>query len=147
MSGKSTGIDDVTDIKWRAIEAFNHLGANARDKFAWSAQSDDRSITVLTLWCDEIDDDGVNVEVDHFGSPTLDEWTHSRRNKARIRHLKDVWASEDRTFRVVMVKVADGKEKVVPRRAVARWPDERLTMTLTYFCENTGELRATGKRT
>lgn len=129
--------------KWRALDAFNHLGAHARDKFAWSAQTDDRAVTVLTLWRDQIQDDGETVTVDFFGHPELAVWIGMRGNRMRIRHLEDVWAG-DREFRVVMIEARDPKAD--PRSAKARWPDENLRMTLLAFDSNTGEFRATGRR-
>jgi len=128
-------------IGWRALDAFNHLGANARDKFAWSAQSDDRTITVLTLWQDEVTDDGHTVIANHMGSPTLHLWITSPRNRRRIRHLQDVW-NGDRTFRVVMLQAKN--DKAVPRSPKRRWPDEALIMTLLDFNPDTGEFRAEG---
>ena len=128
---------------WRALDAFNHLGADARDKFAWSAQSRDREITVLTLWRDQIEDDGTTVKVDYFGHSELPVWIGARGNRTRLRHLEDVWAG-DREFRVVMIEARDPKAD--PRVAKRRWPDEKLRMTLLALDPNTGEFRAEGRR-
>jgi hypothetical protein len=133
----------MANRKWRALDAFNHLGANARDKFAWSAQSDDRTITVVTLWSDQIVDTGTTVTIDFFGHAELAVWVGMRGNRARIRHLEDVWAG-DREFRVVMIQARDPRAD--PRVAKARWPDERLRMKLLAFDPNTGEFRAEGTR-
>lgn len=105
--------------KWRALDAFNWLGADATNKFAWSAQSRDRTVTVLTLWLDQIEDTGTTVKVDMFGHPELSVWVGARGNRIRIRHLEDVW-SGDREFRVVMIEARDTKAD--PRIAKARWP-------------------------
>jgi hypothetical protein len=129
--------------KWRALDAFNHLGADARDKFAWSAQSDDRTVTVITLWTDQIVDDGTTVTADFFDHAELAVWVGMRGNRTRIRHLEQVWAGS-REFRVVMIEARDPKAD--PRSAKARWPDERLRMTLLAFDPDTGEFRAEGRR-
>ena len=130
--------------KWRAIEAFEHFGASTKDQYAWSAQSPDRSVTVLTLWEDQISDDGVNVIADTMGHPTLDLWIESRQNKRRIQHLRDVRAGS-RQFRVIMLRAAVAAG--APRRTAARWPEDYLIMTLTDFDADTGEFRAVGQRT
>ena len=88
--------------KWGALEAFNHLGANARDKFAWAARSDDGLITVLTAWEDQIDDDGINVAIDNVGASDLENWMRDPRNKSRIKILVEAW-NRDRLFKVVFL--------------------------------------------
>lgn len=130
--------------KWRVIEAFEHFGASTRNQYAWSAQSPDRSVTVLTLWEDQTSDDGINVIADTRGHPTLDSWIKHHQNKRRIEHLRDVWAGS-REFRVIMLRavVAAG----VPRKVDARWPEDNLIMSLTDFDADTGEFRAVGRRT
>jgi hypothetical protein len=103
--------------KMRAVDAFTQLGAETNDRYAWSAQSADGAVTVLTLWEDEIEDDGQTVRVDFFSHPKLEIWKEQRRNSTRRRHLKDVW-SGDRLFRVVMLRAKD--VKAVPRATAAR---------------------------
>jgi hypothetical protein len=139
----STGPPPLPNPKWRALDAFNHLGANARDKFAWSAQSDDRAITVITLWIDQIQDTGTTVTADFFGHSELAVWVGMRGNRTRTRHLEDVWAG-DREFRVVLIEARDPKAN--PRIAKARWPDDRLRMKLLALDPRTGEFRAEGTR-
>ncbi len=129
--------------KWGALEAFHFLGADARDKFAWSAQSADGSITVLTLWDDQLDDDGTTVIADVRARPGRADWVNEPRNKRRIAHLKTVWAGS-RQFRVVMLSPKD--PAAVPRSTRSRWPDDALSMTLTAFDPETGEFRAEGQR-
>lgn len=131
-------------MKWPVIDAFAALGTTTRNPFAWSAQSEDRAVTALTLWQDEISDDGTTVVADTFNSPTLDLWKDSPRNKTRIRHLRDVW-NGDRTFRVVMLQAR--VPEAHPRKTKARWPDVGLTMNLQAFNPVTGEFRAEGRRT
>lgn len=130
-------------MKWKAIDAFAELGAVTRNSYAWSAQSEDKKTTVLTLWADETQDDGRVVLADHFGSPTLHIWQNSPRNKARIRHLRDVWEG-DQTFRVIMLTAKDTTAN--SRSTIGRWPDEHLIMHLEAFNPETGEFRARGTR-
>ena len=129
--------------KMRAVDAFTQLGAETNDRYAWSAQSADGAVTVLTLWEDEIEDDGQTVRVDFFSHPKLEIWKEQRRNSTRRRHLKDVW-SGDRLFRVVMLRAKD--VKAVPRATAARWPEESLIMTLEAFDPESGAFRAKGTR-
>jgi hypothetical protein len=131
-------------MKWAVIDAFAALGTTTRNRFAWSAQSEDRAVTALTLWEDEISDDGITVIADTFNSPSIDLWKDSPRNKTRIRHLRDVW-NGDRTFRVVMLQAKEPGAH--PRKTKARWPDDGLTMNLQGFNPVTGEFRAEGRRT
>ena len=58
-------------MKWLAVDAFKHLEATTNARYAWSAQSPDGSITILTLWEDEVDDDGQTVLVDFFDHPKV----------------------------------------------------------------------------
>ena len=129
--------------KWRVTDAFRSLGADTNNKFAWSAQSPDGAITVLTLWEDEIDDDGVTVRADFFNHPKLQTWVNQRGNFARRRHLQSVWDG-DRKFKVVMLRARDIDE--TPRKAALRWPDEKLEMALLDFDPETGAFRAEGTR-
>lgn len=129
--------------KWLAIDAFRHLGAETKDSYAWSAQSPDGSITVLTLWDDEIEDDGTNVKADFFDHPKLAVWSKQKGNATRRRHLQHVWDG-DRKFKVVMLRAQD--PKAIPRSAAMRWPEESLTMTLLAFEPATGAFRAEGTR-
>lgn len=131
-------------MKWTVIDAFAALGTTTRNRFAWSAQSEDRAVTALTLWEDEISDDGATVIADSFDSLSLELWKNSPRNKTRIRHLRDVWDG-DRTFRVVMLQARNPGAH--PRKTKARWPDVGLTMNLQEFNPVTGEFRADGRRT
>lgn len=130
--------------KWRALEAFEHLGAQSGDRYAWSAQSPDGSITVLTLWQDEIQDDGRSVRADFFNHPKLEIWGKQRRNASRKRHLQHVWDG-DRQFRVVMLQADD--VDATPRSTAKRWPEDHLTMTLLDYDPATGAFRAEGTRT
>lgn len=130
--------------KWLAIDAFRHLGAETNDPYAWSAQSPDRLVTVLTLWEDEIEDDGTNVRIDFFDHPRIAVWSRKRGNVARRRHLQHIWDG-DRKFRVVVLRARDPGAS--PRSAIMRWPDEHLTMTLLAFDPATGAFRAEGART
>ncbi|WP_146037372.1 HNH endonuclease [Novosphingobium guangzhouense] len=129
--------------KWRVVDAFRHLGAETRDRYAWSAQSPDGQITVLTLWEDEIEDDGTVVRVDYLDHPKLAVWASQRGNKTRRNHLEQVW-HDSRTFQVVMLRAQD--PTAIPRKAVMRWPDETLTMNLLEFDPVTGAFRAEGAR-
>lgn len=129
--------------KWGAIEAFNYLGADTRDKFAWSAQSADKSITVLALWDDQVDDDGSTVTVNEVAEAGRDGWVGEPRNKRRLEHLASVW-NGDRKFRVVMLTPND--PDAVPRFAKGRRPEKHLTMTLTDLNMSTGEFSAVGRR-
>jgi 5-methylcytosine-specific restriction protein A len=129
--------------KWGALESFNYLGANARDKFAWAARSDDGLITVLTAWEDQIDDDGTNVVIDYVGASDLENWTRDRRNKARIKILTEAW-NRDRLFKIVLLTARE--PGAVPRSTSGRRPDDALVMELTDFNPVTGEYRAVGTR-
>lgn len=129
--------------KWLAIDAFRYLGAETNDRYAWSAQSADGSITVLTLWEDEIEDNGATVRADFFGHPKIAVWSQHRGNAKRRRHLQDVWDG-DRKFKAVMLRARD--PRATPRSTVMRWPDEHLTMTLLAFDPETGAFRAEGMR-
>ncbi len=129
--------------KWLVVDAFAHLGAPTNNRYAWSVQSDDHSVTVLTLWVHEIYDDGVTVVADFFGASNLDEWTDRPPNRRRIEHLKHV-EEHDETFRVIMVRARDANEH--PPNVIARWPEDDLVMTLTAFNSETGEFRAVGHR-
>lgn len=129
--------------KWLAVDAFRHLGAETKDSYAWSAQSADGAVTVLTLWEDEIEDDGATVRADFFGHPKIAVWSTQRGNATRRRHLQHVW-DNDRRFKVVMLRARD--PQAIPRSAVMRWPDEHLTMTLLAFEPATGAFRAEGTR-
>jgi hypothetical protein len=129
--------------KWLAVDAFRHLGAETNDRYAWSAQSPDGSKTVITLWQDEIHDDGTNVRVNFFDHPEVAVWSQQRGNKGRIRHLLDVW-NGDRKFGVVMLRAQD--PQAIPRSAAMRWPDDGLTMMLTEFDPVTGAFSAEGIR-
>ncbi len=129
--------------KWGVVEAFRKLGADTNYKYAWSAQSIDKKTTVLTLWTDEIDDDGINVKVDAFGSPSLQLWTDDPKNRTRIRHLQDVW-NGNKNFRAIMLVAKDPEAH--PRTAIGRWPDEDLLLTLEDLNIQTGEFRASGRR-
>lgn len=129
--------------KWLALDAFRSLGANTNDAYAWSAQSDEGEITVLTLWEDEIQDDGNTVVADFMNHPKLKTWVGQRRNAARRRHLQHVWDG-DRKFRVVMLRARD--VNAMPRSTAMRWPDERLIMELLEYNPTTGEFRAEGTR-
>lgn len=131
-------------MKWRAVDAFQHLGASAKDPYAWSAQSPDGSITVLTLWQDEIEDDGQSVRADFFNHPKLEIWAQQRRNATRKRHLQHVWDG-DRQFRVVMLQADD--VDATPRSTAMRWPEDHLTMTLLDYDPATGAFSAEGTRT
>mgnify|MGYP001449089589 CR=1 FL=1 len=128
--------------KWLALDAFRHLGAETKDSYAWSAQSPDGSITVLTLWDDEIEDDGTNVKADFFDH-NVAVWRDRRGNVTRKRHLQHIWDG-DRKFKVVMLRAQD--PRAIPRSAAMRWPEEYLTMTLLAFDPETGEFRAEGTR-
>lgn len=130
--------------KWQALDAFEHLGAQAGDRYAWSAQSPDGSVTVVTLWEDEIEDDGIFVRVDFIDDPKLDVWATQRRNATRKRHLQHVWDG-DRQFRVVMLRAEDVDAS--PRSTAMRWPEDHLIMTLLDYDPKTGAFRAEGTRT
>lgn len=130
--------------KWNVVEAFAHLGAVTNNRYAWSAQSPDGSITVVTLWTDEVEDDGARVTVDFFNHPKLAVWSTQRGHGGQQRHLQHVWDT-DRVFRVVMVKAKDAAAS--PRTAIERWPEDSLTMHLTAFDPITGAFRAEGTRT
>jgi hypothetical protein len=130
--------------KWQALDAFAHLGAQTGDRYAWSAQSADGAVTVVTLWEDEIDDDGSFVRADFIGHPKLDIWATQRRNSTRKRHLQQVWEG-DRKFRVVMLRADD--VDATPRTTAMRWPEDHLTMTLLDYDPETGAFRAEGTRT
>ncbi|WP_301750092.1 HNH endonuclease signature motif containing protein [uncultured Erythrobacter sp.] len=130
--------------KWLALDAFEHLGAHSGDRYAWSAQSADGSVTVVTLWEDEIDDDGRFVRADFFDHPKLEVWVKQKRNATRKRHLQHVWEG-DRQFRVVMLRADDVDAS--PRSAAMRWPEDHLTMTLLEYDPQTGAFRAEGTRT
>ncbi len=129
--------------KWPVIEAYEHLGATTKDRYAWSAQSPDRSVTVITLWEDEISYDGAKVIADTREHPTLESWRYSPRNKRRIKHLQDVWAGS-REFRVIMLR--SEAPAGTQRSAVARWPEDQLVMKLIDFKADTGEYLAVGKK-
>jgi 5-methylcytosine-specific restriction enzyme A len=129
--------------KWSVVDAFRALGAETNNKFAWSAQSPNREVTVLTLWQDEIVDDGTTVRADFINHPKLATWVNKRGNYARRRHLQSVW-NGDHKFRVVMLQARD--TAATPRKAISRWPDEQLTMTLLDFDPATGGFRAIGTR-
>lgn len=130
-------------LKWNVVDAFHHLGGETNDRYAWSAQSENGTTTVITLWRDEIEDDGTRVRANFLDHPTLENWVNRRGNKARKRHLQDVWDG-DRTFKVVMVEAQDTDADT--RSAKARWPDDDLTMTLLDFNAETGEFLAEGVR-
>ena len=130
--------------KWKVIDAFAHLGAETNNSYAWSAQSADGATTVITLWQDEIEDDGTKVRADFFNHPKLERWVNQRGNKGRKRHLQDIWDGR-KTFKVVMLIAQDVDAET--RSAKERWPDDNLTMTLLGFDPETGEFLAEGVRT
>ncbi|HEY9090642.1 HNH endonuclease [Parasphingorhabdus sp.] len=130
--------------KWKVIDAFAHFGAETNNSYAWSAQSADGATTVITLWQDEIEDDGTKVRADFFNHPKLEHWVKQPNNKGRKRHLQNIWEG-DKTFKVVMLKAKDVDAKT--RSAKERWPDDNLTMTLLDFNPETGEFLAEGVRT
>lgn len=130
-------------IKWRVVDAFRHLGAETSNKFAWSAQNPAGDVTVITLWQDEIQDDGVTVRVNFIDDPKLGTWVRERGNVTRRRHLQAVWEG-DRTFRVIMLQAQDTKS--IPRKAIGRWPEEHLVMKLLEFDPEAGAFRAEGQR-
>jgi hypothetical protein len=126
---------------WTLADAFAYDGAIARNsRWGRSARSPDGRTVVITLWDDEIDDDGNTVVADMFGHERLHLWKHKLGNRDRIKNL--VWARDrcDRLFRVVMVTAKDSKAS--PRSIAKLYPHKTLVMKLVRLDENTGEFRA-----
>jgi hypothetical protein len=132
--------------KWTLAKAFAYFdGAVPRNpRWSWSARSPDGGTVVLTLWADQIVDDGQNVTVDCYGHIHLPAWKDALGNKERISNL--AWARDhcEGLFRVVMVVAADPEAK--PRSIRKRYPDTKLVMRLISLNEETGEFRAEGTR-
>lgn len=99
---------------------------------------------VVTLWEDQISDDGHSIIADFYDHKDLDRWKDLPGNKGRIEDLK--WARDhcDGEFRVVMVVAED--VAAFPRSIARRYPDPALVMKLISLNEETGEFRAEGRR-
>jgi len=131
----------------RTLEkSFAHFdGAVARNpRWSWSARSPNGETVVITLWEDEISDDGHTITADLYNHKDLDLWKDLPGNRARIEDLK--WAREncDGEFRVVKLVAKD--IAAFPRSIARRYPDPKLVMKLIRLNEETGEFRAEGKR-
>ncbi len=123
---------------WTLRDAFAHFdGARARNpRWAWSARSPDGRTVVVTLWKDQISDDG-NAVIAHYGGET---GKLRLGNKDRVENL--IWARErcDGLFRAVMIVAKDIKAR--PRSIAKCYPEKTLVMKLISLDEHTGEFRA-----
>lgn len=126
-------------------DAFAYFdGAKARNpRWSWSARSPDGRTVVLSLWEDDIRDDGTTFRVDMFGQGQRRQWPSRLGNKERIDNLIHARDHCGGLFRVVMVTAKDG---IPPPRSTGsigrRFPHPRLTMKLIDLDETTGEFRA-----
>jgi hypothetical protein len=127
---------------WTKGSAFAYFdGATARNsRWGWSGRSPDGRTVVITLWKDEIHDDGKTVVADMFGHERLHLWTDKPGNRGRIKDL--AWARDrcDGLFRVVMTVAKDAKAS--PRSIAKCYPHKTLVMKLIRLNERTGEFRA-----
>lgn len=131
---------------WTLGRAFAFFGgaAGRNPRWSWSARSADGQTIVLTLWEDEITDDGHTVIADFFGHRNLHIWTDKPGNRERIDNL--IWARDhcDGLFRVVMVRAED--TQALPRSIASLYPHQTLVMKLVELDEGTGEFRAESVR-
>jgi hypothetical protein len=127
---------------WLLRDAFAYFGAKAANpRSSWSARSGDGTTIVLTLWDDEIEDDGKTVTTDSFNSPTLPIWRNRAGNRDRIKNLRLAQENAEGLFRVVIVTARDLTAE--PRAILRRYPHPTLVMHLDELNETTGEFRAT----
>jgi hypothetical protein len=131
----------VAEQIWTLVKAFDHFGATAANaRWAWSARNADGTTIVLTLWDDEIDDDGTTVTADFFNRPNLPVWKDRLGNRDRIKNLRLARDCAGGLFRVVIVTAKD--PRAVPRSIIRRCPHPTLVMRLDRLNETTGEFRA-----
>ena len=122
-----------------AFAYFN--GAKGRNpRWSWSARSPDGRTVVLTLWEDDIRDDGTTIRVDMFGQGQRRQWPSKLGNKERIENLIHARDRCGGLFRVVMITAKD--PNVRPRSIAKRFPHPALIMKLIDLDETTGEFRA-----
>ncbi|HEY2708250.1 MAG TPA: hypothetical protein VGI95_09365 [Caulobacteraceae bacterium] len=130
---------------WTLAKAFAHFGATATNgRWAWSARNADGTTIVLTLWDDEIDDDGATVTADFFNRWNLPVWRDRLGNRDRIKNLRLARDCAGGLFRVVMVTAKD--PQALTRSIIRRYPHPTLVMKLLDgsdgLNEVTGEFRA-----
>ena len=118
-------------------KAFAHFGAKVvNPRWSWSALSADGKTVVLTLWEDQLEENGDGVKIEIATKESLPIWQRRLGNQERIRNLKLARDHLDGRFRVIKV---EAKDQNAEPRSVAKWtPDDKLIMRLTQFCEETG---------
>ena len=122
-----------------AFAYFN--GARGRNpRWSWSARSPDSRTVVLTLWEDDIREDGSTIRIDTFSHGRGRQWQDKPGNKERIENLICARNHCGGLFRVVMITAKDPTAR--PRSIAKRYAHPTLVMKLTDLDETTGDFRA-----
>jgi hypothetical protein len=99
---------------------------------------------VLTLWNDDLQDDGTTIRIDMFGEALRRRWPSRLGHQERTDNLIHARHHCGGLFRVVRLTPKLGRRRPPHSTGatVQRCPDPRLVMKLIALDEETGEFRA-----
>jgi len=124
-------------------KAFAHFdGARATNpRWGWAAQSDDGKVVVLTMWRDQIKQDGSAIVYGPGPSADVPLWTNRLGNRDRIKKLQHAQSHCGGLFRAVIVDAVDAKSGTRSTRK-KYYADDQLVMKLETLNPDTGEFIA-----
>jgi len=124
--------------RWTRQACFEHFGADCKNpRWSWSARSADGSTVVITMWEDEITEDGTTVVYQSRRRPRM------RKRPGETERLENlIWARNHcgGLFRVVRMTAQDVRAN--PRSIASCYPDDGLVMRITELNEARGTFRA-----
>ncbi|MEP6967210.1 MAG: hypothetical protein ABI906_03940 [Pseudomonadota bacterium] len=95
----------ITRTLSEALDFFGAKAANSR--WGWAAQSADGETVVLTMWRDQIEDDGDILVYGTGPSESIAAWTNRQGNRDRITKLRHAWDHCGGLFRGVIIEAVD----------------------------------------
>lgn len=124
--------------KWTCEACFEHFGAVCKNpRWSWSARSTDGKTVVITMWEDEITQDGPMVI---YQSRLR---TRTRKRPGETERLENlIWAHDHCDGLVRVVRMTARDEKANPRSIATCYPDDDLIMCVTALDKAKGTFRA-----
>jgi hypothetical protein len=124
--------------RWTREACFEHFGAVCKNpRWSWSARSPDGKTVVITMWEDEITEDGPTLMYQARLRP------RTRKRPGETERLENlIWARDhcDGLMRVVRMTARDVNAN--PRSIATCYPDDEHIMRITALDEANGTFRA-----